>query len=665
MPETEFVSSVWSPVEEARKRYPDLESESDYSILRNLANPDNFREVFPEYSHLDNATIGRNMATIAGQAKLPSRPGFTKSLFSQTLGTSGPSETLGNIAETAKMITEPRKLATGTGLFAKGLATGTFEAINKLAQYLPSGIIASAAMGLKPPPPEEALAPFGGQAWAEMGKQLGERDYPGAAGSALAGTLLGAAWLGGPKLPKDVASLPRKAESVIRIPAQDIAGAGKEPVARALRNREATIARGAETYSTKLSEAKKDYETATRVSEETAAAKDRQNLAKYEQNVAETKAKAEAEAAIKRKQWIDETIKVKNIKDQAAHVDAQRESLGIAQDEYTRLLKDNTTSTEAALTSSFKTRWNNFRDVVGRDTKLDTTNVSRSVLEAKSKFLRGSPESLKVFNDLLDEIGVTSLRGAINLDTASPEAVASLGKGLLELDLDTARIHSSAIGGKRFSGELPGNVYHALGHVQDAIESEIMNAARAKGMGKEYGSLKSDWSQYMQDWNDMSPVATGGSPLARIKRAQDPAFVSDQVRGKAGNRLIEILARYRDFGASPQLLVKLRNVRAEIRALPKTSIPETPKPLSIKATEFPPPPELSVREVPGLRAVKPPIIPPPVDPVALRKKLLETYAARPFGWFDLFPPRFIERLLTKSQAFRDWVARQPRKELQP
>jgi hypothetical protein len=53
----------WDPVAAARQKYPGLANEPDTKILQHLSDPNNFRNAFPEYGHLDDQVITRNMAS--------------------------------------------------------------------------------------------------------------------------------------------------------------------------------------------------------------------------------------------------------------------------------------------------------------------------------------------------------------------------------------------------------------------------------------------------------------------------------------------------------------------------------------------------------------------------------------------------------------------------
>lgn len=61
---------AWNPIAEAKTKYPGLASESEDKIGEFLSQPQNFRSSFPEYAHLDDQTIVRNMANVRAIAPL-------------------------------------------------------------------------------------------------------------------------------------------------------------------------------------------------------------------------------------------------------------------------------------------------------------------------------------------------------------------------------------------------------------------------------------------------------------------------------------------------------------------------------------------------------------------------------------------------------------------
>src|SRR5215471_5716135 len=78
-------NAKFDPLVEVRQRYPGLMTWSDETILQHLNDPNKFRSAFPEYSHLNDATIRHNMRQLSSSVQestpgtplrpdLPSRP---------------------------------------------------------------------------------------------------------------------------------------------------------------------------------------------------------------------------------------------------------------------------------------------------------------------------------------------------------------------------------------------------------------------------------------------------------------------------------------------------------------------------------------------------------------------------------------------------------------
>jgi hypothetical protein len=150
-----------------------------------------------------------------------------------------------------------------------------------------------------------------------------------------------------------------------------------------------------------------------------------------------------------------------------------------------------------------------------------------------------------------------------------------------------------------------------------------------------------------------------------VIRAKDPGFVSQQVLGKAGERMAETLAKYKQDGGNPSAVAKLRSLNTQAKSLPKIRVPSAPGKL-----ELPAEPKLgqlpeakAAPKAPKLREAKAPDLPSKVDPAELRLKKLTEAAGRPFRWYDLFPPYLMEHMALKNPAFREWVASQAREEL--
>lgn len=426
-----------------------------------------------------------------------------------------------------------------------------------------------------------------------------------------------------------------KIGSGARILSQEISGAGKEPVIRAARSREAAI---------ETSQAK--HQGAV----EQAVEHHREAVGKHARELAESSAKHIEQEAAAREKWVQKAFEHKQGKSEAAKVSARKETLERSTEASTKILKQNIDTAHEAVRSALGARWNALRDQVGKDTPLDSVKIGNAIEMAKQRFLMGSPESLKVFNDLMKQMEFEG-------DQIAAEG-GGLQPALKPLTWDEGRVHYSALQDKIYSGELPGNILRGLRHVADTVDSQLKKVATEKGAGETYSKLKSDWSQYMDDWKDMSSVATGGSPLARALVAQDPGFVSSQVLGKAGERMMQMAARYNQYGLSPRLMSRIRGMNAELKSLPKVKVSAEPAPYEAPALP-------KGKEAPRMKEIAKPAVPAPVDPVGIRRARLEEFAGRPFRFYDLFPPYLIEHMMMKNPAFREWVATQKRQELKP
>ncbi len=562
----------------------------------------------------------------------------------------------------APLQTTGEKVALGLGVppplyrMARGLGQGVVQAGTDIGTGL-------AKMSLGEEGGGEQAAHGGGQAVGILASLRAGREAP----EALDATEQAAA------------ATSRKAQSAVRIPAQEIAGAGKEPVLAAEQARKVAVARQQGSFEARTQaaadankqaiadhQAKVDAINASH-QEKLQSAKADYDLAveEHKRATAADKAAYADKVSKMRQEWVEKSYAAEKAADDAAKIQGQRDTLQRGQDAYAQSIADNAKQTHDAVRTGLNDRWNQLRDQVGEGTPLNSERLADAIDTAKNKYLLGAPADLKQFKELVGQM-TDEDAGVIDAGGGETEPI------LRPLSWEEGRVHSTNLGERLASGELPGNVKRAVGYVRDALEGELGKAADAAGVGKEYSALKGDWHQYMDDWHDMSSVATGGSPLARVLRAQDPGFVASAVLGKAGDRLISTMAKYRDAGANPALMAKLRQLNETAKGLPTVKVPAAPKRLAI-----PPPPEVAA--APEIKAVKPPNIPPPpsakvvlppepipqVSPKEVRLRKLEQAAGRPFRWYDLFPPYLAEHLLLKNPKVREWVASQPRQELPP
>lgn len=391
-----------------------------------------------------------------------------------------------------------------------------------------------------------------------------------------------------------------------RILAQEIAGAGKEPVLLEGMRNKASAGEKSAAYE----KAKSDYGN---------------------------------KIAAARKEWVDKAYATKAADQESAKVAARKETLGRSQEAYGDNLRKNLQDTYKTVKSRLDSRWNGLRStptksggglsILGNSLG-NAVDLKNGIENAESQFLQGSPDSLKSFRDLT---------GWISRDADGK--IDGGGAPLKPPTWNELRTHYSAMGEAMYGREIPANVFRALRYVRDeVVGGQLRDMAARAGVGQKYSSLLKDHSQFESDWMDTSSVTrSGGSPLAIARKAPNTATLIPQVMGKTGDLLMERLGKYRDAGSSPATASAIRKLGSEIKNLPTVKIPKSPAKL-----------ELPSEPTPGTNKS--------VDPVSIRRQKLTEAAAKKFSWWDTFPPYLIERLALKSPAVREWVATQARKE---
>lgn len=453
--------------------------------------------------------------------------------------------------------------------------------------------------------------------------------------------------------------LPTELGKEVRITAQEGAGAGKEPVLQARIARDAAEKANAERHSEHVAtiaedNARKMQEHTAKVQEAKAAYDKEFN--DYKAADASRKAAHAEKVNAARRDWVEKAHAAKKAKAEAAAAQSQTASIVKGQQAYSKIIKDNVDSTFNRVNSSLNSRWDALRDKVGANTPLNSVKIAEAIDQGR-QMLQGAPADLKVFNDLMRQ-----METADTVDTPEGGTPA-----LRPLGWQEGRTHYSALGDKLYSGELPGNVARAIKLVRDSTDSELHRVAQSKGQGPAYTQLKSDWHNFMQDWKDMGSLATGGSPLARVRAAKDSGFVSQAALGKAGERMAETLGKYSSFGGNAGAIARLRALSEKAKAIPRVKVPAAPGKFEAPAEPKPiaPPDRKPEPKPPTLRSAKPYKPVPPVDPVEIRRKRLLEVGGRPFGLWDMLPPVLLRHLMLKSPAIREWVATQERKELTP
>jgi len=337
------------------------------------------------------------------------------------------------------------------------------------------------------------------------------------------------------------------------------------------------------------------------------------DVAKREQAMAEATADYVEKIAKAREEWVKNTSEAHHARKGAAMIEAHRQKLESSSKAMSKVADDNVKNVEKLEHADLDQQFNAVRKQLKIEDKTDehpavypqlNADALRNRVREARQMLQGAPEDLKAFNDLIKQMAKEKGEGVEEggggrVDVSDPGTEFSL-------NWDEGRTQSSALGRASASESISGNVRRAirwvLGDVTaklvdgkmektyTGLEGELQRVADEKGAGKAYTNARLGWRQYMEDWHDMSGEKGGGSPLARALRAKDLAIIQDELKGKAGDRLIELFAKRTKYGASPKNLAKLRNMDMELASLPKAEyVPEPGKMVRPEAPKTPEP----------------------------------------------------------------------------
>jgi len=475
------------------------------------------------------------------------------------------------------------------------------------------------------------VAPIAGQALATAG--FGE------AAPAIASDTTAFARAAAPKLADAALFVPRTVTAGIRIGMQDLGGAGKEPVARAARE-----------HAVKIEQAQKDYNDALRAVQEENATRRTEaanGLAEKRQTVEQTNAQTRAD-------YLRKEMEARKSEAAQAAAEAQKQVIERGQRSYATRAIDNAKQTFRTVKAELDQRWDKLRDTIG-ERPINSGNVAKAIEEAKAKYLMGDPESLKLFDQLTEQLQQPK-------EFIDPGVPGQLKPTMKAMPWQQGRVFYTSLGHKMYGEGLAGNVFKATEYVHDVLGKELGATARnvSPAIGKLYESTKADWSQFKKDWDDMSNMSysksamgEAGSPLARLVRAADSQAAA---RALANDRIMDQLARYQTQGLNPRLAAGFRALDKRMDGIDKVALSKHPskpnyKPLSEEAE-----PRL-------MKEPSPPDLGKPKSPAQIRYEKLENYAGRPWRWYDLVPFNLFERTLLKSNDIRRWVAEQPRREI--
>jgi hypothetical protein len=232
---------------------------------------------------------------------------------------------------------------------------------------------------------------------------------------------------------------------------------------------------------------------------------------------------------------------------------------------------------------------------------------------AEKNLISGSAENIKQFRELVKkgEGEEVQLGGA---------ASGGVGPGhLLYQQLQDAGVipatenltfrelqgYYTELGQKLAGGNLPGDVYRAVKYVREQLGNQ-MNDMAAKGNAlADLNRAKAYWRNYEDTFHNMRPVSQGGSPVARVLRADpsDPGFVAAPLTGKASARAVAMLSKYDPDLA--QVAAQIARDTETAKKLPSSvkvkAAPEAPEPTTARQLQKPTPPEsIPTPEAPDL-----------------------------------------------------------------
>lgn len=286
-------------------------------------------------------------------------------------------------------------------------------------------------------------------------------------------------------------------------------------------------------------------------------------------------------------------------------------------------------------------KWETFGKNIG-DPPVSTEPLREALTKAESKL---TGETLPVFKKIINEIGEEDVGLKEMLDNMAPEvrerAMAAGVTPSTDVPFSTMRKIYTKLSRSLGAKDIAPEVARATGEVLNVADDTIAKAVTKKGGPealKTYRNLQGDWRKYRQTFSDRD------SPLRKITEAKDPSTKLGPITGETGARAVDYLGRYRNLGAQPEKLGRIRAVHKSLKELPggggkAPSIPERPQ----------------LPSVPEKRTI---------TPEQARKELLSSkesfYSRPPSRWELMFPPLLAYKMalkhLMQNQRFTRWLA---------
>lgn len=230
--------------------------------------------------------------------------------------------------------------------------------------------------------------------------------------------------------------------------------------------------------------------------------------------------------------------------------------------------------------------------------------LAEAVRHAETNILKGSPESIKQFRDIVakGEAEESASFGGFTPEPGSAAERLFREQGLIPEDavlpFDQLQGYSSELGAKLAKGGLPGDVYQALKYVKSQIDAAKTRIAARNGADALLADADTFWNRYMDTFYDKD------SAVAKVREnvgVVDPAFYAEPfTKGKSAGvgigKLGQIPTRHaaevagvqqladnlRKFQSSESFTDYSGTVISTTNAPKPTEIPPKPKPLTVK-----------------------------------------------------------------------------------
>lgn len=271
----------------------------------------------------------------------------------------------------------------------------------------------------------------------------------------------------------------------------------------------------------------------------------------------------------------------------AAH--AAREQATQQINQGSRQLGDDIKQLDSKVRQEGNAKYDAVRQATKDDPGVPLAELSNEARTAE-KMLKGSPEQIKQFRDLIRKApeagGVQTSAGFTQ--PGDPLYDQLVAEGAIDqggnIKFDDLQGYSSEIGAKLATGNLPGDVYQALKYLKEKIDGDKAIIAERNGAGPLLKDADAYWRKYMETFYD-KPSAVAAT-LQRVGKLDPQHYAEPFLKGKAANRGVEALAHY-----DPELAKRAKALQVQYEDLqktPKASLrpikqPETPTVEDVRA----------------------------------------------------------------------------------